>query len=157
MDSSIWERLEVESAPSLARRPHFETQQMSTSSFQLQIDRSPSLLRVRSSDWYHNEVHDLYFHASKLVFVSKHFRLHNSGRTNWLCHHFGSDFGSISLSEMWIFIPAMYLHRNHIAKNRIFRSDSFHRRGPSWSPCLPILKRIEAILGGDSPYLTIPL
>ena len=65
--------LEVESAPSLARRPHCEMQQISTSSFQLQMDRSPSLLGVRSSDWYHNEAHDLYFHASKLVFVFKTF------------------------------------------------------------------------------------
>ena len=51
------------------------------SSVQLQCDRSPSLLRVRSSDWYQNKAHSLYFHVLKTFFVFKTNFVTKSGQT----------------------------------------------------------------------------
>ena len=61
-----WNDICNSSAP---RSSGFKAQTFLKSSFQLHCDRTPSLLRVRSSDWYQTKARSLYFHVLKTLFV----------------------------------------------------------------------------------------
>ena len=57
--------------PGRATSKDFKAWEKCKPNLQLQCGRSPNLLGVRSSDWYHNKAHGLYFHFLKTFFVFK--------------------------------------------------------------------------------------
>ena len=57
----------------------FKAQRISKIRFQIQMDRSSSLFRVRSSDWYQTKAFGLYFLVQKKFFVFGHFSFSKFG------------------------------------------------------------------------------
>ena len=84
------------------------------------MDRSSSLLGVRSSDWYQTKALGLYFHAGKLVFVFRKVPLSKLRQNQLTLDRISEQFRHAILNQMWDCWP------DGGKKTRIIENQNYH-------------------------------
>ena len=122
---------------------NFKAQQILNLSFLFQMDRSSSLLRVRSSDWYQTKALDLYFHTGKLVFVFRKISLSKLRQHQLTLDRISDQFWHVILSQMRDCWPDG--GKNH-ELSKIGDTIFYQAQLNSWSPSSPNTKSVLLIM-----------